>query len=216
MNNTAPIWMGIAAIAGLVFVVALGVSYVLYDLGLNGSVFVAVIVSGVAAVALALGWRPARNDPDAAHSKGSETVDMTKAAPATPAAAAVRDAAPGHEAEAERKAVAEEEGMQQVTTEAEVTPTQPTPAPPVTPSPGKKPPVLAAARDNRPDDLKLISGVGPKLEQTLHGMGIFHFDQIAAWGPDELAWMDDNLAGFKGRASRDNWVAQAKTMAAGV
>lgn len=216
MNNTAPIWMGIAAIAGLVFVVALGVSYVLYDLGLNGSVFVAVIVAGIAAVALALGWRPARNDPNAGHSKGSETVDMTKAAPATPAAAAVRDAAPGHKAEAARKAVTEEEGMQVVEIDADVTPTQPAPVPPVTPSPGKKPPVLPAARNDRPDDLKLINGVGPKLEQTLHGMGIFHFDQIAAWGPDELAWMDDNLAGFKGRASRDNWVAQARAMTGGV
>ncbi len=216
MNNTAPIWMGIAAIAGLVFVVALGVAYVLYDLGLNGAVFVAAIVSGVAAVALALGWRPARNDTDAAHPKGREAVDMTKAAPATPAAAAVRDAAPGHEAEAERKAVAEEEGMQQVEIEAEVTPTQPAPAPPVTPSPGKKPTMLSAARGGQPDDLKLISGVGPKLEQTLHGMGIFHFDQIAAWGPNELAWMDDNLTGFKGRASRDGWVPQAKSLAAGV
>jgi predicted flap endonuclease-1-like 5' DNA nuclease len=46
-------------------------------------------------------------------------------------------------------------------------------------------------------------------------MGIYHFDQIGGWGPTELAWMDDNLAGFKGRASRDEWVPQAKTLAAG-
>ena len=62
MNNTAPIWMGIAAIASLVFVVALGVANVLYDFSLMGAVFVAFIVSGVAGLALALGWRPARRD----------------------------------------------------------------------------------------------------------------------------------------------------------
>jgi NADH-quinone oxidoreductase subunit E len=91
------------------------------------------------------------------------------------------------------------------------------PAPAATPaaSADGKPVFLTAARDGGPDDLKLIKGVGPKLETTLHEMGIFHFDQIAAWGAQEQAWMDDNLEGFKGRASRDEWVAQAKTLAAG-
>ena len=46
-------------------------------------------------------------------------------------------------------------------------------------------------------------------------MGIFHFDQIAGWTEAELAWVDDNLEGFKGRASRDAWVSQSKTLAAG-
>lgn len=77
------------------------------------------------------------------------------------------------------------------------------------------PQFLSAAREGGPDDLKQIKGVGPKLEKTLHEMGLFHFDQIAGWGPKELAWMDENLAGFKGRASRDEWVAQAKTLAGG-
>jgi NADH-quinone oxidoreductase subunit E len=80
---------------------------------------------------------------------------------------------------------------------------------------GGKPQFLSAARDGGPDDLKQIKGVGPKLEKTLHEMGLFHFDQIASWGKTELVWMDDNLEGFKGRASRDEWVAQAKTLAAG-
>ncbi|MEM9716102.1 MAG: 50S ribosomal protein L21, partial [Pseudomonadota bacterium] len=38
--------------------------------------------------------------------------------------------------------------------------------------------LLDAARDGKPDDLKLISGVGPKLEEKLHANGIFHYDQI--------------------------------------
>ena len=63
-----------------------------------------------------------------------------------------------------------------------------------------------------PDDLKLISGVGPKLEQVLNGMGIWSFEQIAAWTPEEVAWVDDFLQ-FKGRIERDEWIAQASQMA---
>ncbi|WP_113912602.1 NADH-quinone oxidoreductase subunit E [Roseovarius dicentrarchi] len=82
-------------------------------------------------------------------------------------------------------------------------------------SAGRKPQTLTAPRDEAADDLKLIKGVGPKLEQMLHDMGFYHFDQIAAWTPEELAWVDQNLEDFKGRATRDEWVAQAKTLAAG-
>ncbi|MFC2967225.1 NADH-quinone oxidoreductase subunit NuoE [Acidimangrovimonas pyrenivorans] len=78
-----------------------------------------------------------------------------------------------------------------------------------------KPALLSAAREGGPDDLKRIKGVGPKLEALLHEMGIFHFDQIAAWTEAEVAWADENLVGFKGRVSRDDWVAQAKLLAAG-
>ncbi|MDK3072380.1 NADH-quinone oxidoreductase subunit E [Sedimentitalea sp. JM2-8] len=80
---------------------------------------------------------------------------------------------------------------------------------------GRKPRLLKAARDGKPDDLKLIKGVGPKLESVLHDVGIFHFDQIAAWTADEVVWADQNLVGFKGRVSRDNWVEQARTLAEG-
>ena len=80
---------------------------------------------------------------------------------------------------------------------------------------GTKPETLSAAREGGPDNLKEIKGVGPKLEQLLHSMGFFHFDQIANWTADEIAWVDANLQGFKGRVSRDNWVEQAKILAAG-
>ena len=78
-----------------------------------------------------------------------------------------------------------------------------------------KPATLEAARDGKADDLKMIKGVGPKLEKMLNGMGFFHFDQVAAWTDRELAWVDQNLEGFKGRATRDEWVAQAQKLAAG-
>ena len=77
-----------------------------------------------------------------------------------------------------------------------------------------KPVTLDAPRANGADDLKLISGVGPKMEQTLNELGIYHFDQIAQWGPQEIAWVDARLR-FKGRIQRDNWVAQSATLAAG-
>jgi NADH-quinone oxidoreductase subunit E len=84
------------------------------------------------------------------------------------------------------------------------------PAAPAAKSAAQKPKALKAARKGQPDDLKRIVGVGPKLEALLHRLGYFHFDQIAAWTEAEVAWVDDNLEGFKGRVSRDNWVAQAR------
>ncbi len=78
-----------------------------------------------------------------------------------------------------------------------------------------KPEQLQEARGGRPDDLKLIKGVGPKLEALLHKLGFFHFDQIASWRQKEVEWVDENLEGFKGRVSRDDWVAQADILAKG-
>jgi large subunit ribosomal protein L21 len=73
--------------------------------------------------------------------------------------------------------------------------------------------LLKEARGGVADDLKRISGVGPKLEGTLHEIGVFHFDQIAAWGPAEISYMNDRLS-FKGRIERDDWIAQATQFAA--
>ena len=78
-----------------------------------------------------------------------------------------------------------------------------------------KPAALKAARGGKPDDLKIIVGIGPKLEILCHKLGFFHFDQLAAWTAAEIAWVDDNLEGFKGRVSRDKWVDQARVLVAG-
>jgi len=79
----------------------------------------------------------------------------------------------------------------------------------------KKPRTMKAARKAGADDLKMIKGVGPALEKLLHGFGFFHFDQISKWTAQEVHWVDENLEGFKGRVSRDNWVEQAKVLAEG-
>ncbi len=74
------------------------------------------------------------------------------------------------------------------------------------------PVTMSAPRATGPDDLKRISGVGPKLERLLNDLGFWHFDQIAAWTPAQIAWVDARLT-FKGRIERDDWVAQATAFA---
>ena len=70
------------------------------------------------------------------------------------------------------------------------------------------------ARPAEPDELKLISGVGPKIEGILHDLGIFTFAQVSKWKKAERAWVDDHLK-FKGRIDREDWVKQAKALAKG-
>ena len=79
----------------------------------------------------------------------------------------------------------------------------------------RRPEGLSGPRGGKADDLKLIKGVGPEMERMLHGMGYYHFDQIADWGDEEVAWVDHNLEGFKGRVTRDDWVPQARILARG-
>ena len=79
---------------------------------------------------------------------------------------------------------------------------------------GERPEALQEARGGVADDLKKISGVGPKLEKTLNGLGIFHFAQIAAFTPSNVAWVDRHLR-FKGRIEREKWIEQARVLAAG-
>ncbi|WP_217569192.1 NADH-ubiquinone dehydrogenase [Mesorhizobium sp. GbtcB19] len=64
-----------------------------------------------------------------------------------------------------------------------------------------------------PSDLKAISGIGPKLEKVLNGLGIWTYGQIAAWTSQEIAWVEDYLS-LAGRIGRDDWTAQAAALAA--
>lgn len=71
----------------------------------------------------------------------------------------------------------------------------------------------ALVRPARPDDLKRISGIGPKLEQVLNVLGIWTYEQIVAWDAAEIAWVEDYLS-FKGRIGRDGWAEQAARLIA--
>ena len=64
------------------------------------------------------------------------------------------------------------------------------------------------------DDLKKLSGVGPALEKKLLAAGVTTFAQIAAWSPEDVAAIDEQLS-FKGRIEREGWIEQAKELAKG-
>lgn len=78
-----------------------------------------------------------------------------------------------------------------------------------------KPAVLSAPRDGKADDLKLIWGVGPKLEKGLNRLGFYHFDQIANLSDAQLRWVETELNDTFGSAERDKWVEQAAKLASG-
>lgn len=79
---------------------------------------------------------------------------------------------------------------------------------------GDKPQFLSEPRQGGPDDLTRIKGVGPKLAGILRGIGVHHFDQIAAWTDEEVAYMDARLS-FHGRIGREGWIEQAARLAGG-
>ena len=72
----------------------------------------------------------------------------------------------------------------------------------------------AVEKPATPDDLKMISGVGPVMEAKLHDLGIYTFAQVAKWTEKEIAWVDGYLA-FRGRILRDDWIKQADALARG-
>lgn len=80
-----------------------------------------------------------------------------------------------------------------------------------------KPAATKAAKPAKakPDDLKQIKGVGPKLEQLLHENGITQFAQIAAWTDAQIDDFAEKIGSMGGRIRSDDWLAQAKILAEG-
>jgi len=76
------------------------------------------------------------------------------------------------------------------------------------PADAEKPDLLEAARNGRADDLKAISGIGPKLERLLNSIGVYHYEQIASWTPRQVDWVNAAIS-FRGRIERERWVVQA-------
>ncbi|MCG3266501.1 NADH:ubiquinone oxidoreductase [Yoonia sp. I 8.24] len=213
MNELKPITQRMLFIAGGIGAVFAILLLIFSKLGFFGAFFIGLIVAAAILFAMMMGLLDALVGEDAP-AAASPVVD---APPTTPA--------PEPEAATEPEVTPEPE----ITPEPEVK-AEPEPEPALAAVPevaeenapeealevaDEKPAGLDAAREGGADDLKKIKGVGPKLEIMLNGMGFYHFDQIAAWGPAEQKWVDENLPGFKGRATRDKWVEQAKTLAAG-
>ncbi|WP_457648628.1 hypothetical protein [Profundibacter sp.] len=151
-----------------------------------------------------------------AHTDTDESVAKDDAGKTADAPAAKPETAPKAktEAAAKPKATAKPKAAAKPAAKKQATKTTTKPARKPVAADGK-PEFLKKPRAGGADDLKQIKGVGPKLEQMLNKMGVFHFDQIAGWRAKEVKWVDENLEGFKGRVSRDEWVKQAKVLAKG-
>lgn len=72
-------------------------------------------------------------------------------------------------------------------------------------------PLYLAKPDGKADDLKKIKGIGATLERLLNDLGLWHYRQIAALTPGEIAWVNSKID-FKGRVQRDQWVSQARAL----
>ncbi|WP_442754504.1 hypothetical protein ACNHKD_16140 [Methylocystis sp. JAN1] len=113
------------------------------------------------------------------------------------------------EAEAARPAAAPEPLIETARTPSPA----PAPAPPrPKAAPGVKPETLDGPRDGAPDDLSRIKGVGPKSREKLNALGVFHYDQIAAWSLENARWIGAAI-GAPGRVERDKWIQQARALA---
>lgn len=131
---------------------------------------------------------PSKAPPKASPPKAAAPVAAKVAANPAPTKAAPPKAAPRKEAPAAKAAPATDEA---------------------------RPAILRDAPDGGAgDDLKKISGVGPKLEQTLNQLGVWHYEQVASFTAADIAWVDERLR-FKGRIERDDWIGQAKALADG-
>ncbi|SLN30660.1 NADH dehydrogenase subunit E [Aquimixticola soesokkakensis] len=223
----------IAAIAGVLSFLGL---LFLASYSIVASLLIGVLVAFLVAILLWIGWMDdvevaVSQKPDAAPvaaamaspSPASQSAPATPApatpAPAEPAVAdpAVADAAPVTPAPVEPAASHHSgENGASVMNPAVAEPMLDAPVSSDTQSDTIEvaPETLSAPRGGVGDDLKQLKGVGPKLEAQLNSLGFWHFDQIAAFTPAQVAWVDARLK-FKGRIERDDWIGQSKILASG-
>ncbi len=168
-----------------------------------------------------LRWRNRFLEGRIAYFEGEKSGDVTASAPnaeATSAAAvAVASAAAAVSAEpvtAEKDAPLASALLSHLErADAELDAAEKAPGPPAALVLEKvKPQALKGAVNGKPDDLTTIGGIGPKIQDVLFKLGIFHFDQIAAWTPENIAWVNQHLD-FAGRIEREGWVEQAVVLA---
>ncbi len=190
-------WLGGWMIGAAMGLVAFGVARLLGGFDYTPAVAIGGVIALVAGLVMGLPWgqgSSARAAAPAAH-PAAPPAAAPAAAPAPvaaaprlpdPAPAAAPDPAP-HPASASLMS-------------------DPAPAPAASVGPLR----LSGARGGVADNLKEIEGIGPAMEKLLNSLGFWHFDQIAGWTEADVAVVDGELKGFKGRITRDKWVAQAK------
>ncbi|MCB0564040.1 MAG: hypothetical protein KDD01_06655 [Phaeodactylibacter sp.] len=71
---------------------------------------------------------------------------------------------------------------------------------------------IGKASKAQADDLKQIKGIGPKLEKMLNELGVYSYNQISKMTAREYDMIDELLGAFQGRAKRDQWAKQAKSL----
>jgi predicted flap endonuclease-1-like 5' DNA nuclease len=71
---------------------------------------------------------------------------------------------------------------------------------------------FGTATEGEKDDLKMISGIGPFIEEHLHAVDIFTFRQISKFTASDIEKINEAIVYFTGRIERDEWVAQAKEL----
>jgi predicted flap endonuclease-1-like 5' DNA nuclease len=77
-----------------------------------------------------------------------------------------------------------------------------------------KPLILSSPRPSGKDKLIKIKGIDLKVEKDLNNLGIFHFNQIAAWSNKNCDWVEEFLS-LPGTAKKNQWIEQAKILESG-
>ena len=62
------------------------------------------------------------------------------------------------------------------------------------------------------DDLQKIDGIGPLMEQKLHQLGIYTYDQVSNLTKEDYVLLDSIIESFPLRAQRGDWNAQANQL----
>jgi predicted flap endonuclease-1-like 5' DNA nuclease len=196
-NRNAPnLWgWAIGAAAGLV---AFGVLVVVGKFELFPAAALGAVVAGAAGLVLGMPWGAGASAPGPL-ARAEKPV-------------AEKAAAPVAVAPAPRVAEAVVEPVPLVSAPAPAAKPKPAPKAAAKPTAAKPagPERLKAPRKGTADDLKEIEGIGPALEKLVNSLGFYHFDQIAAWTDADVAVVDAEMTNFKGRITRDKWVAQAR------
>jgi predicted flap endonuclease-1-like 5' DNA nuclease len=211
----------VGIIAGGVGLVAFILLLLFGGFGFSAAFFIALLLAAAVAIFLLFALHgPAGSSTGATSSSDASAASVKTSVPPAPASDSEPETAPASEEAPVQKA-------EPVDAPEEAPAPEPAPEPEPEPqqaaasdaansqSSGSRPAGLDGPRDGGADDLKRIKGVGPKLEALLNRLGFWHFDQVAAWTSDEIAWVDQNLEGFNGRVTRDAWVEQARILAQG-
>ena len=222
-NVNAP-WIGGWLIAAAIGLVAFGVLVVVGEFDLTPAGAIAGVVALVAGLILGMPWGakgtvsplPVAEPVEAPSHAVAEAMPaaFVSAPAAAPAPAAPKAAAAKPAAKPAAKAAAKPAAKPKAAAADPKPAAKPKAAAKPKPAKPAGPERLSAPRKGKADDLKEIEGIGPAMEKLVNGMGFYHFDQIASWSDADVALVDSEMKTFKGRITRDKWVAQAKIIVA--